>query len=168
MQSLMSDVLSVTEQVSVTAQLIPNSVALSYGDQQLKYGELDQRVDRFAAYMSQLGVGPGGTAAICMERSFDWIIAALGIMRAGAAYVPLDNAWPDSRLSFALDDSHAIVIVANAVLLDRLDTRSYGVDPRRDAELIAAAPKVVRAPVDLEGLAYVIYTSGSAGTPKGV
>ena len=69
MQSLMSDVLSVTEQISVTAQLVPNSVALSYGDQQLKYGELDQRVDRFAAYMAQLGVGPGNTAAICVERS---------------------------------------------------------------------------------------------------
>ena len=123
MQSLMSDVLSVTEQISVTAQLVPNSVALSYGDQQLKYGELDQRVDRFAAYMAQLGVGPGGTAAICMERSFDWIIAALGIMRAGAAYVPLDNAWPDSRLSFALDDSNATVIVSNSALLDRLDTK---------------------------------------------
>jgi amino acid adenylation domain-containing protein len=168
MQSLMSDVPSVTEQIAVTAQLVPNSVALSCGDQQLKYGELDQRVDRFAAYMAQLGVGPGGTAAVCMERSFDWIIAALGIMRAGAAYVPLDTAWPDSRLSFALDDSDATLIVANTALLDRLDTRSCGVDPRRDAELIAAAPKVVRAPVDLESLAYVIYTSGSTGTPKGV
>src|SRR6202167_4521570 len=99
MQRSMWDVLSVPEEISATAQLIPDSVALSYSDQQLKYGELDQRVDRFAAYMAQLGVGPGSTAAICMERSFDWIIAALGIMRAGAAYVPLDNAWPDSRLS---------------------------------------------------------------------
>jgi non-ribosomal peptide synthetase component F len=98
MQRLMSDVLSVPEQISATAQLIPYAVALSYGDQQLKYGELDQRVDRFAAYIAQLGVGPGSTAAICMERSFDWIVAALGIMRAGAGYVPLDTAWPDSRL----------------------------------------------------------------------
>ena len=168
MQSLMSDVLSLTEQISVTAQLVPNSVALSYGDQQLKYGELDQRVDRFAAYMAQLGVGPGGTAAICMERSFDWIIAALGIMRAGAAYVPLDNAWPDSRLSFALDDSNAIVIVSNSTLLCRLGTKLCGVDPRRDAELIAATPEFVRTQVDLQSLAYVIYTSGSTGTPKGV
>jgi non-ribosomal peptide synthetase component F len=168
MQSLMSDVLSVTEQVSVTAQLVPNSVALIYGDQQLKYGELDQRVDRFAAYMAQLGVGPGGTAAVCMERSFDWIIAALGIMRAGAAYVPLDNAWPDSRLSFALDDSNATVIVANSTLLDHLDTKLCGVDPRLDAELIAATPEFVRTQVDLQSLAYVIYTSGSTGTPKGV
>jgi amino acid adenylation domain-containing protein len=168
MQRLMSDVLSVPEQISATAQLIPYAVALSYGDQQLKYGELDQRVDRFAAYIAQLGVGPGSTAAICMERSFDWIVAALGIMRAGAGYVPLDTAWPDSRLSFALDDSAATVLVARTGLLDRLDTKICGLDPRRDAELIAAAPAFVSVPVDLESLAYIIYTSGTTGTPKGV
>jgi amino acid adenylation domain-containing protein len=168
MQRSMSDVLSVPEQISGTAQLIPDSVALSYGDQQLKYGELDQRADRFAAYIAQLGVGPRTTAAICMERSFDWIVAALGIMRAGAAYVPLDTAWPDSRLSFALGDSAAIVLVARTGLLERLEIKNCGVDPGRDAELIAAAPEFVRPPVDLESLAYVIYTSGSTGTPKGV
>jgi amino acid adenylation domain-containing protein len=163
-----SDILSVPEQISRTAQLIPHSLALSHGDQQLKYGELDQRADRFAAYITQVGVGPGTTAAICMERSFDWIVAALGIMRAGAAYVPLDTAWPDSRLSFALEDSAATILVARTGLLDRLDTKICGVDPTRDAELIAAAPRVVRPPVDLETLAYLIYTSGSTGTPKGV
>jgi amino acid adenylation domain-containing protein len=168
MQRSKSDVLSVPEQISEIAQLIPNSVALSYGDEQLKYGELDQRADRFAAYITRLGAGPGTTAAICMERSFDWIVAALGIMRAGAAYVPLDTAWPDSRLSFALDDSAATILVARTGLLDRLDTKTPGVDPSRDAELIAAAPELVRPPVDLESLAYVIYTSGSTGTPKGV
>ena len=168
MQRSMSDVLSVPEQISGTAQLIPSSVALSYGDQQLTYGELDQRADRFASYLAQLGVGPRTTAAICMERSFDWIVAALGIMRAGAAYVPLDTAWPDSRLSFALGDSAAIVLVARTGLLERLEIKNCGVDPGRDAELIAAAPEFVRPPVDLESLAYVIYTSGSTGTPKGV
>jgi amino acid adenylation domain-containing protein len=168
MQRSMFDVLSIPEQISGTAQLLPDSVALSYSNQLLKYGELDQRADRFAAYLAQLGVGPGTTAAICMERSFDWIVAALGIMRAGAAYVPLDTAWPDSRLSFALTDSAATVLVARTGLLDRLNTHICGVDPGRDAELIAAAPASVRAPIDPESLAYVIYTSGSTGTPKGV
>jgi amino acid adenylation domain-containing protein len=164
----MSDVLSIAEQISVTAQDTPDFVALSYGDQQLKYGELEHRADQFAAYLAQLGVGPGNTVAICMERSFDWIVAALGIMRGGAAYVPLDAAWPDSRLSLALDDSAATVLVARTALLDRLDIKICGVDPRRDAELIAAVPEFVRAPIDLGSLAYVIYTSGSTGTPKGV
>ena len=61
MQRLMSDVLSIAEQISVTAQDTPDFVALSYGDQQLKYGELEHRADQFAAYLAQLGVGPGNT-----------------------------------------------------------------------------------------------------------
>ena len=87
----------------------------------------------------------GGTVAICMERSFDWIIAALGIMRAGAAYVPLDSSWPDARLSFAVKDSGATVLVARQALLGspadgpRL---AQGVDPGRDAEAIAATPRL--------------------------
>jgi amino acid adenylation domain-containing protein len=168
MQRSKSDVLSVPDQISGTAQLIPHSVALSYGDQHLEYGELDKRADRFAAYITQLGVGPGTTVALCMERSFDWIIAALGIMRAGAAYVPLDTAWPDSRLSFALDDAAASLLVARTGLIERLNTNICGVDPGRDAELIAAAPAFARPAIDLKSLAYLIYTSGSTGTPKGV
>jgi len=58
-----------------------------------------------------------------MERSFDWIVAALGIMRAGAAYVPLDSAWPVARLSYAVNDSGAAVLVARAALLDRLQVK---------------------------------------------
>jgi amino acid adenylation domain-containing protein len=103
-----------------------------------------------------------------MERSFDWIVAALGIMRAGAAYVPLDSAWPDERLRYAVNDSGATALVARAALLDRLHVKARGIDPCRDAAAIAAAPNVVPGPVQPESLAYVIYTSGSTGVPKGV
>ncbi len=103
-----------------------------------------------------------------MERSFDWIVAALGIMRAGAAYVPLDAAWPDSRLRFAVQDSGATVVVARATLLDRLRVNARGVDPRRDAEAIAAAAAMPCEVIHPDSLAYVIYTSGSTGVPKGV
>ena len=116
----------------------------------------------------QLGVAPGGTVAICMERSFDWIIAALGIMRAGAAYVPLDSAWPDSRLRFAVKDSGATVLVARAAVLGRLGGEARGIDPCRDGAAIAATPTAARRPIEPESLAYVIYTSGSTGVPKGV
>src|SRR5271156_6632082 len=95
----------VPEQISNTREDCPHSIALIYGNRRLNYQELDSSADRFAGYLMQLGVAPGDTVAICMERSFDWIIAALGIMRAGAAYVPLDSAWPDSRLRFAVEDS---------------------------------------------------------------
>jgi non-ribosomal peptide synthetase component F len=72
-----------------------------------------------------------------MERSFEWIVAALGIMRSGAAYVPLDSAWPDSRLRFAVQDSGATVFVARAGLIERLQLKASGLDPCRDAAVIA-------------------------------
>src|SRR5271163_2733980 len=148
MQTLRLEDRPVPVQTSEIWRNHPHSTALSDGDRQLSYEGLDRRADRFAGYLAQLGVAAGATVAICMERSFDWIVAALGLMRAGAAYVPLDAAWPDSRLSFALGDSTASVLVANSGLLDRLGTKIHGVDLQRDADLIAAAPEFVPAPVD--------------------
>ncbi len=146
----------------------PHAVALRAGDLQLRYEDLNRDADRFAAYLVQLGVAPGETVAICMERSFDWIIAALGVMRAGAAYVPLDSAWPDARLRFAVNDCGAAVLVARATLLARLQVNARGVDPYRDAEAIGGVAAMAPRLVAPESLAYVIYTSGSTGVPKGV
>jgi amino acid adenylation domain-containing protein len=159
---------SVSEQIADLSQANPGSIALRDDDQQLSYADLDRRGDRFAGYLMQLGVAPGETVAVCMERSFDWIVACLGIMRAGAAYVPLDAAWPDSRLRFAIDDSGATALVAREALLERLHVKARGIDPCRDASAIDAAPKLTRIPIGPESLAYVIYTSGSTGVPKGV
>jgi len=168
MQTLTANVPSVAEQISGLGDKFPDSIALSYGDRQLTYGELDRRAATFAGYLVQCGVAPGGTVAVCMERSFDWIVSALGIMYAGAAYVPLDSGWPNSRLRFAIKDSGATVIVARAALLDRLRAKAHGVDPCRDVAAISAAPTEPRRPFQPNSLAYVIYTSGSTGVPKGV
>jgi amino acid adenylation domain-containing protein len=168
MQTLTSHSPSAAEQISGLRDRYPDSIALSYGDKQLTYDELDRKAAKFAGYLVQCGVVPGGTVAICMERSFDWIVAALGIMYAGAAYVPLDSAWPNSRLRFAVKDSGATVLVGRAALLDRLRAKAYSVDPCRDAAAISAAPTEARRPVQSQSLAYVIYTSGSTGVPKGV
>src|SRR5580658_4609210 len=131
------DVRPVPEQISELANVYPHSVALSCGDRHLSYQELDRKADRFASHLTQLGIVSGDTVAVCMERSFDWIVAALGIMRAGAAYVPLDSAWPDSRLRFAVNESGAAALVARAALLDRLEVKARGIDPGRDAAAIA-------------------------------
>jgi amino acid adenylation domain-containing protein len=162
------DVRSVPEQIAELSKANPQSIALSGEHRQLSYADLDRSGDRFAAYLMQLGVTPGDTVAICMERSFDWIVAALGIMRAGAGYVPLDSAWPDARLRYAGKDSGAVVLVARAALLDRLQVEARGVDPCRDAESIANAREGVHRSIPPDALAYVIYTSGSSGSPKGV
>ena len=164
----MSGVLLVPEHIWELGESCPNSIALSCGDQRLSYQGLIGKADRFAAYLTHMGVVPGETVAICMERSFDWIVAALGILRAGAAYVPLDSAWPDSRLRFAISDSGAKALVARAPLLDRLHVEAHAIDPCRDSAAIAAAPALACRPVRQESLAYVIYTSGSTGVPKGV
>ena len=168
MQTLTRDVRPVTEQISELRDSSPHSIALSCGDQQLNYRELGRRADHFAGHLTDLGIVSGDTVAICMERSVDWIVAALGIMRAGAAYVPLDSAWPDSRLRFAVNESGAAALVARAALLDRLEVKARGIDPCRDAAAIAAAPEAPSRSVSPESLAYVIYTSGSSGVPKGV
>jgi amino acid adenylation domain-containing protein len=168
MQTLPGDFRPVTEQISALRDSCPYSIALSGGDQQLSYQELGRRMDHFAGHLTDLGIVSGDTVAICMERSVDWIVAALGIMRAGAAYVPLDSAWPDSRLRFAVNESGAAALVARAALLERLEVKAHGIDPGRDARAIVAAPQAPSSSVSPESLAYVIYTSGSTGTPKGV
>ncbi|HXW57717.1 MAG TPA: amino acid adenylation domain-containing protein [Candidatus Cybelea sp.] len=168
MPTLTANLQPVAEQISELRESYPHSIALSYAGRELSYEELDNRTGRFAGYLAQRGVASGSTVAICMERSFNWIVAALGTMRAGAAYVPVDSAWPESRLRFAVKDSGATALVARADLLDRLQVKARGIDPRRDAAAIAAAQGAEPRTVEPESLAYVIYTSGSTGVPKGV
>jgi amino acid adenylation domain-containing protein len=170
MPSLTLEARSVSEQISELLDAMPHSIALRNGEQQLTYKELDARADRFAGYLVEFGVTSGGTVAICMERSFDWIVAALGIMRAGAAYVPLDASWPDARITFAAKDSGVTVLVAREALFNRLQFEQGGavisIDPARDAAAIAATPPLPSRTLAPESLAYMIYTSGSTGTPK--
>jgi amino acid adenylation domain-containing protein len=167
--ALTANVRPVPEQISELKSDHPLAVALSHGNRELSFAEFDRAADRFAGYLAQLGVGLGGTVAICVERSIEWIVAALGVMRAGAAYVPLDLAWPDDRLRYAIHDSGAAALVARGEIFDRLGVKNAkGIDPWRDAVAIAGAAPVKAGPVEPESLAYVIYTSGSTGVPKGV
>ena len=144
------------------------SIALNFVNRDLTYGELDRRSGQFAGYLSALGVGPGATVAICLERSPDWIVAALATMRIGAAYVPLDSGWPDERLKFAVNDSGAAALIARQTVLDRLQVPVPGVDPSLHVTAIDAAQMVRQVNIEPENLAYIIYTSGTTGVPKGV
>jgi amino acid adenylation domain-containing protein len=159
---------SICDRILDLSRMCPDATALSYGNPTLTFHQLDIKANQFAGHLLRLGVGSGSAVAICMDRSFEWIIAALGIMRLGAAYVPIDPTWPDSRVLFVLEDSGAAAFVGPAALLARLPLKVHGIDPFGHAGAIAAAPPCERISISQENLAYVIYTSGSTGTPKGV
>ncbi|MBV8199725.1 MAG: amino acid adenylation domain-containing protein, partial [Acidobacteria bacterium] len=147
---------------------------LAAGEHHLTYGELSRRVDRLAARLAALGVGPEVRAALCVERSFDMLLGLLAILAAGGAYVPLDPTSPAERLRFMVEDCGAAVLVTDEASLGRLEGTAAKVvclDRRQEALAAAASAAVVpavRRPATPENLAYVIYTSGSTGRPKGV
>lgn len=142
--------------------------ALRWSGESVTYAELNLRANAYASCFVRRGVDPGGAAAICLNRSFDGIAAALGAMRAGAAYVPIDPAWPDARLRYAIADSGAQVLVAREPLARRIGAGIHSIDPNRERFLLEDPGTMHWKKIDPASLAYVIYTSGSTGVPKGV
>jgi nonribosomal peptide synthetase DhbF len=157
-------------------ELTPNAPAVSYLDRKLTYRELNERVNQIAHYLIGLGAGPEKRVALCMERSLEMIVGILGILKAGAAYVPLDPEYPPARLAATLDDAAPIVVLTNGDARRRLppSAGSPVVDMiENQAELALSSidnPMNADRAVLLEPQhpAYVIYTSGSTGAPKGV
>lgn len=144
--------------VAAAAAASPNSLALRMGNAQMTYGELDRRADQLAGVLVSLGVGPEVAVAICLERSFDYVVSVLAVWKAGGAYVPVDLEWPEDRRAFVIRDAGATVAIG----------RGLAVDLQRDAEKIAQATAPAACDIQRETLAYIIYTSGSTGKPKGV
>jgi amino acid adenylation domain-containing protein len=163
----------VHELVTMQAGATPDAVAVVCGNQSLTYRELDRRANQLANYLRKLGIGPESLVGISMERSLEMMIALLGTLKAGAAYVPLDPSYPAERLQFMLDDSRASILLTRSrdsfprIAADGRNVRPIYLDTgwpeiSRETE---DTPRVEMTP---ENLAYVIYTSGSTGQPKGV
>ncbi|WP_336817540.1 AMP-binding protein, partial [Burkholderia gladioli] len=151
------------------ARRAPEAIALLHDGQSLAYGELDTRANRIAQALRERGVGADQRVALCVERGFDLVAGVLGILKAGAAYVPLDPAYPAQRLSYMLDDSAPAVLLTSQALLDSVPALAAASSTLLLENCTAAAPDdFTAAPVLPEQLAYVIYTSGSTGQPKGV
>ncbi|HYW08458.1 MAG TPA: amino acid adenylation domain-containing protein, partial [Longimicrobium sp.] len=148
----------------------PGAIAVTSGSEALTYGELERRSGQLASHLRATGVRAGDRVGLCVERSAATIVGILAILKAGAAYVPLDPAYPEERIAYMLDDAAARVVVTVAELAERLPAvgvRLVLLD--RDAAEIDSAPEAPPAVVSVpESVAYVIYTSGSTGRPKGV
>jgi len=147
----------------------PNAVALIDGDHRLSFRELDARANQLAHYLRANGVGPDRLVAVFVERSAAMVIAVLGVMKAGGAYLPLDPSYPTERLAYMLDDANPIHLLSQASLADGLPS-SYVPMTLLDEPWDAIAGYPTHAPEAGEhagrNLAYVIYTSGSTGQPK--
>ncbi|MEU1049824.1 amino acid adenylation domain-containing protein [Streptomyces sp. NPDC005897] len=153
--------------IEARAARTPDATALVYGTTTLTYAELNTRANRLARHLQTLGARPGAVVAVSVPRSVELIVTLLAVLKAGAAYLPLDPDYPASRLAYMLDDAAPVCAVTDragrlpddtgteVVVLAGLDVSSYSwTDPGR--ALTPAHP------------AYVIYTSGSTGRPKGV
>ena len=150
-------------------QTQPGAPALIFQDQQMTYGELERRANALAARLQAHGIGPGTIIAIYAQRGFGLITAVLGVLKSGAAYLPLDPAYPPERLSFMLADSQAALLLVEPHLVDQLPEHNMPVLVV-DEGALADSAACLSMPMNLSGpesTAYVIYTSGSTGLPKG-
>ena len=148
----------------------PDAAAVVFEEQVLTYRALDARANRLARHLVRLGAGPEARVGVCLERGPDMVVALLAVLKAGAAYLPLDPGYPAARLAYMLEDAGALLLVTQSSLRGLLagdGVRVVLVDGDADA-VAAEAAEAPRTSVVPENPAYVIYTSGSTGQPKGV
>ena len=152
------------------AALAPDAVALVSGDESLTYAEVGERAGRLAGVLAGRGAGPERVVAVMMPRSADMVVAVLAVLLAGAAYLPVDPAYPAERVAFMLGDAHPAVVVTTRECAGQLPggVPRLVLDDPAEAARVAAARPARDAAVRPASPAYVIYTSGSTGRPKAV
>ncbi len=147
----------------------PEAPALIWQEQTLTYGELNRRANQLAHFLKESGAQPGGRIGIYLERSPMMLVAMLGVLKSGAAYVPIDPIYPRQRVAAMIADSGIRILLTEGQTAVESFPDIRGVDLAEQGALIARQPGENPPPRPANGdLAYVIYTSGSTGTPKGV
>ena len=157
------------EQVKKT----PKAEAVVFGDASLSYEELNRRANRLAHYLRELGVKPDERVALLLERSLDLVVAEIAVLKCGAAYVPIDLAYPGERKAFVIADGEAKIVLSVGgmevpEMAEMAGVRRVNVDEALLREGRSEDVEDVGIEVDKESVAYVMYTSGSSGVPKGV
>ncbi|MGO4773547.1 amino acid adenylation domain-containing protein, partial [Flavobacterium sp. W22_SRS_FK3] len=150
---------------------MPNSIAVVFGNEELTYKELDEKSNQVAHYLIHKGLKSEDLVGICVDRSFDMIIAVFGVLKAGGTYVPIDAEYPEDRIQYIIEDSNAVFFITDhaheflvaknkKIQIITIDDnwKSIGEQPLSKVDSIVKADQSV----------YVIYTSGSTGRPKGV
>ncbi|WP_442930904.1 amino acid adenylation domain-containing protein [Mycolicibacterium sp. 050232] len=148
---------------------VPESVAVSFEGRSMTYHELDEASNRLAHCLVDLGAGPGECVAVLLPRSVEAVVAILGVLKSGAAYLPIDAMHPDARIQFMLADAGPVAAVTTAELRARLDGAGRAVVDVDDPDVAAQPSSALPPRVDTaDHVAYLIYTSGTTGRPKGV
>jgi non-ribosomal peptide synthetase component F len=145
----------------------PSGVALRCGERSWTYRELDESANRLAHVLSGHGARPGECVALLMERSAEAIIAILAVLKTGAAYLPIDPAYPSARVEFMVADAAPIAAITTAGLAARFDGCGLAIVDVDDPA-VHTQPSTVLPPPEPDDIAHVIYTSGTTGVPKGV
>ncbi len=145
----------------------PASLAVICRERHLDYATLDQLAGRVAARLRAMGMATGDVVGVCSDDGVDMVVAILGVLKAGAAYLPLDPAYPAARLALMVEDSGARIVIGARYMLDDL-LAHLGVTALALEDACLCADAVVLAPLNLDTPAYVLFTSGSSGRPKGV
>lgn len=152
------------EQVKKT----PNNIALVFGNQNLTYKELNEKANSLARYLVENNVKSNTICAVVINRSLEMIIAIWAILKAGAAYIPIDPNYPKERIEYILKDSKVKLLLTNSITLSKLPDSNFKTINLDNSTLYDNNKNNLKIKQNKEDLCYLIYTSGSTGTPKGV
>jgi amino acid adenylation domain-containing protein len=160
----------VHEQFERHAAVRPGATALRFGAARLSYADLNRKANQLARFMKKRGVGQEDRVVVCVEPGFEIAIALLGILKAGAVYVPIDPSYPAARIQIMLEDTVPALLLTHSDLAGKLELGNVEVVQldREQSELDGLAGHDLDLHCEAEQTAYVYYTSGTTGVPKGV
>lgn len=146
---------------------VPNDVAVVCGEKEITYGELNQKANRLAITLNKKGVKPGDIVGLMADRSIEIIIGIIGILKSGAAYLPMDPDYPEDRIRYMLEDSKAKALITEKDYKDKIKFNGELIDLYEEASYSEDLIRIDQSN-DANKLLYTIYTSGTTGKPKGV